>query len=252
MTQQPTISAERSPRRDLEQQGYAYFKGASLSLPPSLQRELSLLEQDYEHLPADQYCESGNRYRRHSRYVLLPWLDLLEPRPVSYYIQDRELNPADGGVTRTFERLSAPTEANAFLRAMILFDFSNTTFAEPIWSMPVDVGVHAIRYVARPGFPVVPTPNHLHKDGEPYTFIHLIGRRGVTGGENLVADNDKQPLVEITLTDCLDTVVVSDEDVYHHVEPIEAATGASKSYRDVLLIDFTPMRPVTLNAPSPM
>lgn len=98
MTQQPTISAERSPRRDLEQHGDAYFKGASLSL---------------------------------------------------------------------------------------------TTFAESIWSMPVDVGVHAIRYVPRPGFPVVPTPNQLHKDGESYTFIHLIRRRGITGGENLVADNDK-------------------------------------------------------------
>ncbi len=106
-----------------------------------------MLRQDYETLPPDQYCESGNRYRRHSRYVLLPWLNLLESRPIAQYLQDRELNPTDGGVIRTFERLSKAIEANAFLREMILFDFFNIRFEETIWSTPVDVGVHAIRYV---------------------------------------------------------------------------------------------------------
>ncbi len=211
-----------------------------------------MLRQDYETLPPDQYCESGNRYRRHSRYVLLPWLNLLESRPIAQYLQDRELNPTDGGVIRTFERLSKAIEANAFLREMILFDFSNTTFEETIWSTPVDVGVHAIRYVARPGLPGVSSPNRLHKDGEPFTFIHLIERHGVTGGESLVADNDKRPLVRVTLSDCLDTVTVSDKDVYHQVEPIEVASGESEGHRDVLLIDFTPMHPVTFKAPEPM
>ena len=183
---------------------------------------------------------------------MLPWLNLLESRPISQYTQDRELNPTDGGVIRTFERLSKAVEANAFLREMIIFDFFNTTFNKAIWSTPVDVGVHAIRYVARPDLPGVSSPNMLHKDGEPFTFVHLIKRYGITGGENLVTDNNKRPLVRITLTDCLDTVIVSDKDVYHRVEPIEAAPGESGGYRDVLLIDFTPMHPVTLRAPEPM
>lgn len=247
--QELAISIEPRPRKDLERQGYACFKGLDLSIPHHLQRELSLLRKDYESLPPDQYCESGNRYRRHSRYVLLPWLKLLEPRPISGYVQDRELNPTDGGMMRTFERLSKAMEANAFLREMILFDFANTTFSETIWSTPVDVGVHAIRYVARPGLPGVSSPDRLHKDGEPFTCIHLIERHGITGGESIVADNDKKPLVRMSLTDCLDTVTVSDEDVYHQVESIEVAPGESEGHRDVLLIDFTPMHPLTLRAP---
>jgi len=252
MMQEPTISIERWPRKDLERQGYACFKGSELSIPNHLQRDLSLLRQEYEALPPDQYCESGNRYRRHSRYVLLPWLNLLEPRPISHYTQDRELNPTDGGVIRTFERLSTAAEANSFLREMILFDFFNTTFEEAIWSTPVDVGVHVIRYVSRPGLPGISSPNRLHKDGEPFTFVHLIDRHAIAGGESLVTDNDKRPLVRTILTDCLDTVVVSDKDVYHQVEPIEVAAGESEGYRDVLLIDFTPMHPATLKAPEPM
>ncbi len=68
----------------------------------------------------------------------------------------------------------------------------------------------------------------------------------------MVTDNDKRPLVRLTLTESLDTVIVSDKDVYHQVEPIEVAPGESEGYRDVLLIDFTPMHPVTLRAPQPM
>ena len=54
MTQELKISIERWPRTDLERQGYACFKGSELSVPHHLQRELSLLRQDYEALPLDQ------------------------------------------------------------------------------------------------------------------------------------------------------------------------------------------------------
>lgn len=246
------ISTERCPRKDLERQGFACFKGSDLAVPDHLQRELSLLRQAYEALPLDQYCKSGNRYRRHSRYVLLPWLRLLELRPTSQYIQSRELNPTDGGMTRTFERLSKTMESNSFLREMILFDFRNTPFDKAIWSTPVDVGVHMVRYVARPNLPGVSSPNCLHKDGEPFTFVHLMGLHRVSGGGSLVTNNDKRPLVRLNLTDRLDTVAVSDKDVYHQVDPIEVAPGESEGYRDVLLIDFTPMHSVTLRAPEPV
>lgn len=240
VTQGSKISTDQEPRADLKRQGYTCFKGSGVAVPHHLQQDLSLFRQEYESLPLDQYCKSGNRYRRHSRYVLLPWLKQIESRPISHYLQARELNPTDGGMTRTFERLSTTMENNSFLREMIHFDFSNTPFDEAIWSTPVDVGVHAIRYVARPGQPGVSSPNCLHKDGEPFTFVHLIGLHGVTGGASLVTDNDKRPLVKMTLTDILDTVAVSDRHVYHQVDPVEVAPGESEGYRDVLLIDFTP------------
>ena len=247
--QAPQISTGRRLRDELESQGFAYFRGTDLGVPPQMQRELELLQRDYEALSPDPYCEGGNRYRRHSRFVLLPWLSLLEVRPVSHYLQDRHFNPDDGGVVRTFERLTAAMESNAFLRGMIFFDFANAGFDESIGSTPVDVGVHAIRCVARPSLPGISSPDRLHKDGEPFTFIHLIARDRVTGGESLVTDNDKRPLTRVTLSEPLDTVTVSDRDVYHQVEPIEVAAGESEGYRDVLLIDFTPMHPAILGVP---
>ena len=248
--QELKISIDQSPRKDFESQGYACFNGSDLSISSHLRRELSSFCGAFETLPADPYCERRNRYRRHSRFVLLPWLGLLEPRPISQYLQDRDLNPTDGGMARNFERLSDAMEANEFLREMILFDFDNTTFPEAARSTPMDVGVHAIRHVARPGLPGVSSPDQLHKDGEPYTFVHLIGRHGVTGGESLVADNEKRALVTTSLMDCMDTVAVSDNDVYHAVTPVEVVPGETEGYRDVLLIDFTPMHAMILKAPS--
>lgn len=241
------ISSGIRLRKDLEQQGYTCFKGSDLTIPNHLQTDLDLLRESYEDLPLDQYCENGSRYRRHSRYVLLPWLDLLEARPISQYHQDRGFNSVDGGMVRTFDRLTKTIEANSFLREMILFDFSSTPFDNAILSTPVDVGVHAIRYVARPGLPGISSPNNLHKDGEPFTFVHLIARQGVTGGVSLVTDNDKRPLMRLNLTGPLDTITVSDQEVYHQVDPVEVDPGKSKGYRDVLLIDFTPMHSAILS-----
>ena len=249
MVHELNISIEHSPRKNLIDKGYACFNGSDLTISSNLRRELNSFCAAYETLPADPYCERGNRYRRHSRFVLLPWLGLLEPRPITQYLQDRDLNPTDGGMVRNFERLSNAMESNEFLREMILFDFHNTTFPEAVRSMPMDVGVHAIRHVARPGLPGVSSPDQLHKDGEPYTFVHLIGRHGVTGGESLVADNDKRSLAKTSLKDRLDTVAVSDKDVYHAVTPVEVAPGETEGYRDVLLIDFTPLHPAILKAP---
>ena len=245
-----SISIEKSPRDDIETQGYACFMGPDLSMSPHLKRELDSFCSAYEGMPADKYCKSGNRFRRLSRFVLLPWLGLIEPRPVTQYLQDLDLNPQDGGMVRNFERLTDAMEANEFLREMILFDFHHTTFSESARSMPMDVGVHTIRHVARPGLPGIASPDQLHKDGEPYTFVHLIGRNYVTGGESLVADNAKRVLVTTSLRDRLDTVAVSDKDVYHAVTPVEVVAGETEGYRDVLLIDFTPMHPLILKAPT--
>lgn len=55
--------------------------------------------------------------------------------------------------------------------------------------------------------------------------------------------------MSLTLTERLDTDPVSDKDGYPQVKPIEVAPCHSKIYRDALLIDFTPMAPVTLEAP---
>ena len=60
-----------------------------------------------------------------------------------------------------------------------------------------------------------------------------------------MADNDKKILLQATLAQRLDTVAVWDETVFHHVNPVEVTEGEEEGYRDVLLLDFTPMLPAT-------
>jgi hypothetical protein len=227
-------------RKDLETKGYSFVEGKGFVLDAKLQKAVDGLCASYDQLPVDPYS-SGKRYRRLSRFVLLPFAEVLEPRPTSEYFQAANLNPVDGGMVRHFERLAPEVEGSKFLRELIWFDFLSSPFTDSTWNQPIDVGVHAIRMFAKPGEPGVSSPDCLHKDGEPVTFIHLMARRDVLGGESLVADNAKVPLFKTTLMNCLDTIAVWDEAVYHHVQQIEVVPGKEKGFRDVLLVDFTPM-----------
>ncbi len=146
-------------------------------------------------------------------------------------------------MARKFEDLESDTIHNPFLLALIDFDFMNTPFSAEDSSYPIDVGVHLIRLEASPGQPGTSSPDCLHKDGEPFTFIHLIRRFQAEGGRSVVADNDKKILTAVTLSRRLETIAVSDRDVYHQVEKIETPRGADRGFRDVLLVDFTPMKP---------
>ena len=90
--------------------------------------------------------------------------------------------------------------------------------------------------------PGVGVPNCLHKDGEPVTWIHLMNRKGVDGGENIITDNSqKQVLCETTLNAPLDSIGIVDEMVWHMVKPVRVAEPAAVGVRDVILVDFTPL-----------
>ena len=106
-------------------------------------------------------------------------------------------------------------------------------------------GVHVVQMYARPHLPGISTPDCLHKDGEPYTFVHLIERRDVVGGESVVVDNAKAPLFEGVLTEQLDSLDIRDAAVYHQVRRISVPPGVEHGYRTALLIDFTPLSPRT-------
>jgi hypothetical protein len=125
---------------------------------------------------------------------------------------------------------------------MIVADFNQTPFAATDLVQPFDVGLHVIKTVPRQDRAAVASPNCLHKDTEPFTFIHLLERENIIGGENIITDNAKEPLFIATLKDLMDTIVVKDDAVYHHVMPITLANPQAPGFRTVLLIDFTPMR----------
>ena len=105
------------------------------------------------------------------------------------------------------------------------------------------------------------SPNRVHRDGEHYTCAHLIDRHGVVGGENHIVDPEwadhemaAVPQTAIrsafTLENPLDTYIVRDDRVAHHVAGVTLAPGTESGSRTILLIDYTPMQPYVLLKPA--
>ena len=240
------LVANGDPRRELRDRGFVVLQGEDFTIPTALMEPLDTFAEAYEDLPQDRYSETGCRFRRHQRLVLIPRPLTVIPTDISNYAQSLLLNSKDGGRVRKFEPLPDDLATNRFLHALIRFDFEHSPFASVRSSnLAYDVGLHLIRTRARPGQPAIASPNKLHKDGEWVTWIHLVSRRGIQGGASVVADNDKEILLRETLARRLDTVAVWDQTVFHHVDPVEVVEGEDEGYRDVLLVDFTPMLPAT-------
>ncbi len=240
------LIANGHPRRDLRERGFVYLKGTDFTVPAPLLEPLDALVAAYDDLPEDPYSQTGCRCRRHQRFVLIPRPLTLISTEVSAYAQSALFNPEDGDVVRDFAPLPDELAANGFLRALIRYDFEQSPFAGVRGgNLAYDVGLHFVRMLARPGQPAVASPNRLHKDGEWVTWIHLMARKGIRGGGSLVADNDRETLMRATLEERLDTVAVWDDAVFHQVFPVEVEESVDEGYRDVLIIDFTPMLPAT-------
>jgi hypothetical protein len=226
---------------ELCRKGFSAMKSADFVASPELARALSRLREECRDLPADPRAKNGERRRRYARYIYLPWRNCLALQPVTTYSQESSLNPDDGGTVRQFEELTPGMRTNKFLKELIRRDFAMLPISDEEACIPWDVGVHVVQMFARPGIPGISSPDCLHKDGEPFTYIHLLERRDVIGGENIVADNSKRIILDCTLTDPMDSLVIRDEAVYHQVKRIEVAPGAQEGFRTSLLIDFTPM-----------
>ena len=197
-------------------------------------------------MPADPRVKKDERRRRYGRFVYLPWADILSLSPVTKYHQDGALNPDDGGVAREFAPLTERMRRNRFLRAVIRLDFRMLPLSEEERRLAWQVGVHVVQMFARPGIPGVSSPDCLHKDGEPFTYVHLLRRQGVTGGESVVTDNSKRIIYEGMLARRMDSLVVKDSDVFHQVKRIEVSGSGQEGYRTALLVDFTPLKPEIL------
>ena len=226
--------------------GQAVLASLSGDISPALGELLEACQS----LPPDPHSPDGCRLRRYGRYTALPWRSILVGRPISTYEQASSFNPQDGNTTRHFPELTPGLRNNRLLRRLILFDLDQLPLSDAQRSNPVDVGVHLIRMVATPGRPGTSSPNCLHKDGEPWTFVHLIDRDGIEGGESIVADNSKSIVFETVLDQLLDTLVVDDKCVYHMVREVYALPTRERGFRTALLIDFTPLKPDLTQLPS--
>jgi len=234
-------------RRRMFRDGFCHLPSPDLNLSRGELSNLQAIQRHFDSLAQDVYNRDANRFRQIRRYTLLPYVDFLAPRLIaaSAYLQALNFNPEAGGQVRNFEAIPDKIANNPLLHALILRDFALSTFNKEELAGPIDVGVHFIRMRAEKEKPGISVPDCLHKDGEPFTFIHLVNRVNVTGGENVVADNNKRIILETTLEEPLDTIGVVDSKVYHQAKRVLVKTGETSGYRDVILIDFTPMVALT-------
>lgn len=248
------------PAADLAAQGYARVAPSFLlsanENDDQTFREFLLACRD---LPADPHCVAGLRFRRYGRFKLqpdtleitaeAPTIDLRTGRAATCYVQSAANNPEHAGRERHFAALLAAQSDSQFLRTSIARCFRDSPW--PLDAMPVVVGVHIVRTIARPGEPGVSTPNHLHHDGEPVTWAFLLSRSGVAGGENVIASPSAAGhtpaeaksidiLARFTLEQPLSGWVVDDRRVSHYASPIEPVPGVTQGQRTILLIDFSP------------
>jgi hypothetical protein len=250
--------------------GYVAFPAEGIGSEPLRARAIRALQTLGRDLPIDPYCKGGYRYRRYARLFLLPWADAITPAPTEWqdgrspvftYQQPAALNSEEQGSARRFPAIVPEVLASDWMQHIIRFDFAQLRFTAAELSGPIQVGVHVVELRPREGVPAVASPNRVHRDGEHYTCAHLIERRGVTGGENHIVDPEwadheigAVPRAAIrsafTLENPLDSYIVRDDRVAHHVAGVELAPDAATGSRTILLIDFTPMQPYVLMKPA--
>jgi hypothetical protein len=250
---------DHSWRAAFQRQGFIRFP---MPPPPGVDaaRELAMIQEAYAHLPPDPYAQHAGRYRRYARAVLLPWSRTLEwipdvtdgtGEPQSEYFQG-SYNPEYPGEIRRFPAITPAVRHSALLHHMIWYDYWQTFWPGSADAMPVHVGVHLVKLKAdSPGEYAVSSPNQLHRDGEPFTFAHLILHDKVAGGTNTIAApacegllpadiSSRLVLAQFELTSALDSYGVCDDRVSHYVSPITAISG-EPGIRGIMLIDFTQM-----------
>ncbi|NEB76148.1 2OG-Fe dioxygenase family protein [Streptomyces sp. SID14478] len=148
--------------------------------------------------------------------------------------QTAEHIPLYDGKARMFSPIAQETLADPVLTALIATDLAIVCAVVP-QATRFEVGLHQMRVLATPDAPGSPTPEGRHRDGHDFIGMHLMGRANCAGGESII-HRDGLPQTRMTLTERLDSVVVSDTRITHEVTPT-VADGAI-GVRDMLLVDI--------------
>jgi len=202
---------------------------------------------EWDTLKLDLYmADSGSyRLRRYGVFEINQASLQLTYQSNSTFYQSLETNPLNGGINRKFSELLKSTIENHFLHALMRLDFkslpSSITCKNILWR----IGVHQIKITSYPGCPGNPTPEGIHRDDEAFTVQHLIHRHNISFGENLFYGESKIPSlnakIRLLQKDFFDSYYF-DQSVWHSVSPVESLDGINEGYRDVLLLDFSPIR----------
>ncbi|MFC7441110.1 2OG-Fe dioxygenase family protein [Laceyella putida] len=245
--------------KPLQEKGFIRFDLQREWQYPAMRQELAQLQQAFADLPLDPYAPNTTRFRRYSRAIILPWNGTLHWLPnhvredgveVCEYFQGT-FNAEYVDEYRAFTPLTEETKANPLLHNIIQYDFAQTFWDARDLVLPIHVGVHLVKFDVRPGEEAFASPNHIHQDGEPFTFAHLITYHNVQGGINVIAHtecagkqldevSESQILDQFLMTEPLDSYGVCDKLVCHYVSPVTCGPDDEYAERGMLLIDYTP------------
>ena len=243
------------------EQGFTFISGSQMIIGSGMEEnskeDLIDLQDAFRHCISD----GENRKRAYGRYHLLP-TEKGEKLKLHYgssdYWQSASLNSEAGGNERPFAGLPSCVLENRTMIELLRLDYQLLPL-DKLWKNfgknVIEVGIHLIRMHASKDSPGVATPNYPHRDGEFFTFVHLLNRAGVVGGDSLIfssIESNKElirgPLLfTTTMKDPLDTLCVWDRNVFHDVTPVQLDGASSSGVRDVILIDFTPCESVRIN-----
>ncbi|MBZ5477346.1 2OG-Fe dioxygenase family protein [Staphylococcus aureus] len=211
----------------------------------------------FSDLPIDEYAPTLNRYRRYSRALILPGNDQIFWLPIqkinnseySVYFQGK-FNPEFPESYRKFRPIDQHIQNNKLLNKIISSNFKKTFWNEEDKILPIHVGVHFVKLFVNDAFKkATSSPDCLHQDGEPFTFAHLIERKNVKGGTNVIASpqvvgkkpheiNNEDIIQIFELSKALESYGVHDTSVSHYVSAIEQDNKSNPATRSVILIDY--------------
>ncbi|PIL19039.1 hypothetical protein P775_16895 [Puniceibacterium antarcticum] len=219
-------------------------------------------------MPIDRTDGGAGRARLYGRFHLHPWAEIgsdLHPEPARHhefngqfgleYTQPAAVNSVAGGKRRVFKTFDEQLYDNILLRDLIRNLFRSVPFDPDVKAGIFVVGVHLIKLSPTGACNAVASPDLVHRDGEPFTAGILIERINAKGGFNAIThtrwhdhrfdDVANKDVYDIfTLETPLEGYIVADSRVAHYVSPVASADPHLHSERTILLVDFTPSRPM--------
>ena len=234
------ISTDRNIRVEIATAGYSLARAGELRISDELRQAWLSLQIDFADLPADEYLPGGAnyRYRRYGRFRFRPESGELTRLPHEDYFQSADINRVTGGIVRKFAPLLDSAYANAFLQALIRFDFAQFPLDAERVADEWEVHAHLIRVTAAAGQPGHPTPEGIHRDGAAFVTVHLAELVNTRGGEVSIYDDDRKLLTSFRLERVLDSYLFNDAVLWHAAAPIQPADHAHAALRSILTFDY--------------
>ncbi|GLY28366.1 2OG-Fe dioxygenase family protein [Kineosporia sp. NBRC 101731] len=197
----------------------------------------------WENLPRDQHMADGGTYRRRKYTTISYHLDdkTIEVLDQDGFLQSKEINKLNGGVTRRFEPIDQALLDTATFRRLVEH-FSNhiaeTGDAQDSATRVRQINIHQHRIVATRGESGNPTPEGIHRDGVAHIVMMMVERENVSGGVSTIYDNDQTPIMSQTLTRPGDFIYLDDATCMHSASPVEAVAAYAEGHRDMFFLEF--------------